>query len=172
MPDSFFSNLPLPCLQLSTKYFPDNDTAKLDMDACTVTCRFGPLTLWQTYRKLWNISRAHRLSKESRERNVEKEAETKGMTGLSALLAADFDLGMRPGPDASSCYVCVSVCVVQTLAIMCVCDPILTHTSCVIWQINIHVSDSLLSAADYIWHTQASQEECQMVTRIVRCVCV
>lgn len=30
-----------------------------------------------------------------------------GMTGLSALLAADFDLGMRPGPDAGSCYVCV-----------------------------------------------------------------
>ena len=29
----------------------------------------------------------------------------KGMTGLSAPLAADFDLCVRPGPDANSCYV-------------------------------------------------------------------
>lgn len=130
MPDSFFSNLPLPCLQLSTKYFPDNDTAKLDMDACTVTCRFGPLTLWQSYRKLWNISRAHRLSKESRERNVEKEAETKGMTGLSALLAADFDLGMRPGPDASSCYVCVCVCGTNASYNVCLWPHSNTHLLC------------------------------------------
>lgn len=51
----------------------------------------------------------HRLSKESREGNPEEEVggeeegETKGMTGLSAPLAVDFDLCVRPGPDASSC---------------------------------------------------------------------
>lgn len=31
------------------------------------------------------------------------------MTGLSAPLAADFDLCVRPGPDASACYVCGAV---------------------------------------------------------------
>ncbi len=37
--------------------------------------------------------------------------ETKGMTGLSAPLAVDFDLCVRPGPDACSCYVYVCICV-------------------------------------------------------------
>lgn len=73
------------------------------------------------------------------------------MTSLSALLVVDFDLGMTPGPDASSCYdsVFVSVWGVRVLAgyNVCACDPILAHASCLI---NTHTSDLLVSATDYM----------------------
>lgn len=55
------------------------------------------------------------------------------MTGLSALLAVDFDLCVSPGPDASSCYVCVCARGVHAnTSNDVVRDPIPTHTSCVI----------------------------------------